>query len=129
MRYGGHLGFRGQIMSLHQMDARIGILMVNLPEKVSLHVILGAFIQMFIFQDGVRSYLLFHGLAKKKNGIFARDMEAKFFFIKGPQKSNQSSKHVSQIMVMELTFLDSTIQLVILAPLLTNKVNTFQLLQ
>ena len=39
--------------------------MVNLPEKVSLHVILGAFVQKLIIQDGVRSYLLFHGLAKK----------------------------------------------------------------
>ena len=47
------------------MDARIGIIMVNLPEKVSLHVILGAFAQKLIFQDGVRSYLLFHGFANK----------------------------------------------------------------
>ena len=47
------------------MDARIGIVMVNLPENVSLHLILGAFVQKLIFQDGIRSYLLFHGLAKK----------------------------------------------------------------
>ena len=61
------------------MDARIGIIMVKLSEKVSLTVILGAFVQKLIFQDGVRSCLLFHGLAKKKPWIFARDIEAKFF--------------------------------------------------
>ena len=54
--------------------------MVNLPKKVSLRVILGAFIQQLLFQDGVRRYLLFHGLAKKPR-IFAGDMVAKFYII------------------------------------------------
>ena len=48
------------------MDARIGIDIVNLPEKVSIHVILGDFVQKLIFKRGVRSYLLFHSLAQKK---------------------------------------------------------------
>ena len=65
------------------MDARIGIFKVNLPEKVSLHVILGAYIQKFIFQDSIRSYLLFHGLAKETTG-FLRGTWRLNFFIKGP---------------------------------------------
>ena len=60
------------------MDARIGIVMGNLPEKVSLHVILVLSFKR-IFQDGVRSYLLFHGLAKKNPGIFARTWRLNFF--------------------------------------------------
>ena len=43
--------------------------MVNLHEKVSLCVILGAFVPKLNFQDGVRSYLLFHGLAKNNPGF------------------------------------------------------------
>ena len=51
--------------------------MVNLLEKVSLHVILGAFVQKLIFQDG-RQKLSFISRFSKKPRIFVRDMEAKF---------------------------------------------------
>ena len=57
------------------------ILIVNLHEKVSLCVILGAFVQKLIFQDGARSSFI--SQFSKKPWIFARDMEAKFF-ITGP---------------------------------------------
>ena len=60
------------------MDARIGIIMVKLSEKVSLTVILGAFVQKLIFQDGVRSCLLFHGLAKKNPGFLRGTLRLNF---------------------------------------------------
>ena len=55
--------------------------MVDLPEKVSLYMILGALVQNFIFQDGGASHVGFGSLAKNA-GNFGRDMGAKFF-IKG----------------------------------------------
>ena len=54
--------------------------MVDLPEKVSLYMILVALVQNLIFQDA--SHLGF-GLLAKNAEIFGRDMGAKIFFIKG----------------------------------------------
>ena len=48
-------------------------------QLTSLHVIVGALVQKLNFQDGIRSYLLAVSQFSKKPGIFARDMEAKFF--------------------------------------------------
>ena len=53
--------------------------MVDLPEKVSLYMILGALVQNLIFQDGAASHLGFGPLAKNA-GIFGRDMGANFFY-------------------------------------------------
>ena len=52
--------------------------MVDLPEKVSLYMILVTLVQNIIFQDGATSHLGFGPLAKNA-GIFGRDMGAKFF--------------------------------------------------
>ena len=77
--------------------------MVDLPEKVSLHMILGALVQKLIFQNDPGGHFGFGPLAKNA-GIFERDMEAKFF-LKGSKKSNQSSNLTSQRMVTEVMFL------------------------
>lgn len=76
--------------------------MVDLVEKVYSYMTLGALVQKLIFQDGAGGHLGFGPLAKNA-GIFARGLGAKIF-IKGPYKSNQSSKHVSQRMVTGLRF-------------------------
>ena len=56
--------------------------MLDLPEKVSLYMIIGALAQNLIFLNGAGGHLGFWPLAKNAR-IFARDMEAKFF-LKGP---------------------------------------------
>ena len=56
--------------------------MVNLPEKVSLFIILGALVQKLSFQDGYGGHFGKRPLVKNP-GIFARDMGTKFF-LKGP---------------------------------------------
>ena len=76
--------------------------MVDLPRKVYLHMNIGAPVQKLIFQDGGGGHLGF-GPLEKNAGIFERGLGAKFF-IKGPRKSNQLSKHLSQRMVTGLRF-------------------------
>ena len=56
--------------------------MVDLPEKVSSYMILGALVQKLIFQDGAGGHLGFGPLVKNA-GIFERDLGANSF-IKGP---------------------------------------------
>ena len=51
---------------------------IGLPEKVSLYMIIGALVQNLIFQNGGSGHFGFWPLAKNA-GIFARDMQAKFF--------------------------------------------------
>jgi hypothetical protein len=67
-----------RMMSYHQTDVRIEILMVNLAEKVSSNMIVGALVQKLIFQEGAGGHLGFRPLAKIA-GIFARDLGAKIF--------------------------------------------------
>ena len=62
------------MMSLHQTDTRIGILVVEL-HKVSLYIILGGLVRRLIFQDGVSDHLGFRSLAKNAE-IFLRDTGA-----------------------------------------------------
>ena len=71
------LDFRVEMTSC-QTDARIGILVVDLPKKVSSCMNLGDLVQKLIFQDGVSGHLLFD-LVAKIPGIFGRDTGAKFF--------------------------------------------------
>ena len=52
--------------------------MVDLPEKVSSYMILGALVQKLIFQDGASGHVGFVPLAKNVR-IFGRDMGATFF--------------------------------------------------
>ena len=63
---------------------------------------LGAPVQKLIFHDGGGGHLGFDPLQKNAE-IFGRDRGAKYF-MKGPRKSNQLSKHLSQRMVTELRF-------------------------
>ena len=56
--------------------------MLDIPEKVSLYMIIGALVQNLIFQNGGGGHFGFWLLAKYA-GIFARDMGANFF-LKGP---------------------------------------------
>ena len=76
--------------------------MVDLYEKVPSYMILGHPDQKLIFRDGARRHFEFGPLAKNP-GIFARDLGAKSF-LKGPKRSNQSSKHCCRRMVTELHF-------------------------
>ena len=70
------------MMFKRQTDVRIGILMVDLVEKVYLSLILGALVQKLIFQDCSGGHFGFCPLAKNA-GIFVRDLVSKCF-IKGP---------------------------------------------
>ena len=49
--------------------------MLDLPEKVSLYMIIGDLVQNLIFQNGDGGHFVFWPLAKNA-GIFARDMGA-----------------------------------------------------
>ena len=74
--------------------------MVSLPRKVCSYMNLGAPAQKLIFHDGGGGHLGF-GPLENNSGIFGRDRGAKLC-IKGPKKSNQLSKRLSQRMVTEL---------------------------
>ena len=52
--------------------------MLDIPEKVSLYMIIGALVQNLIFQNGGGGHFGFWPLAKNA-GIFARDIKANFF--------------------------------------------------
>ena len=56
--------------------------MLDLPEKVSLYMIIGALVKNKKFQNGVGGHLGFWPLAKNA-GILARDIGANLF-LKGP---------------------------------------------
>jgi hypothetical protein len=66
------LNFWVEMMSNIQTDVIIGILVVDLSEKVYSYMILGALVQKLIFQDGASGHL---GSTLAKNvGIFLRDL-------------------------------------------------------
>ena len=52
------------MMSQHQTDVRIGILIGDLPENVSSYVIFGALVQKLIFLDGASGHFGFDPLAE-----------------------------------------------------------------
>ena len=56
----------------------IGILVVDLVDKVYLYLILGALVQTLIFQDGAGAHFGFGPLAKNV-GVFARGRVSNFF--------------------------------------------------
>ena len=59
-----------KMMFYHQTDVRIGILVVDLVEKVYLYLILGALVQTLIFKDGAGGHFGFGPLAKKCRHFF-----------------------------------------------------------
>ena len=65
----------------YQTNVRIVILVLDLPEKVSLYIIIGVLVQNIICQNGDGGHFVCWPLAKNA-AIFARDMGA-HFFLKG----------------------------------------------
>ena len=76
--------------------------MVELAEKVYLVIFVAFICQKLFFHNGAGDHFGFTPL-KKNAGIFARGTGAKYF-LKGSMKSNQSSKHLSQKVVMKVRF-------------------------
>ena len=76
------LDFPVDMTSQRQTNARIGILVFDSPEKMSLNVYIGALVKNLIFQDGAGGHFGFWPLEKIPN-IFARDMQA-IFPLNGP---------------------------------------------
>ena len=76
--------------------------MVELSKKVYLFIFVAFILQKLFFHNGTCGHFGFAPL-EKNDGIFEKDMGA-IFFLKGSKKSNQSSKHLSQIVVMKVRF-------------------------
>ena len=76
--------------------------MVELAKKEYLFIFVALICQKLFFHNGASGHFGFTPL-EKYAGIFARDTGAKYFF-KGSRKSNQSSKHLSQKVVMKVRF-------------------------
>ena len=76
--------------------------MVELAKKVYLFIFVALYVKSYFFNNGAGGHFGFTPL-EKNAGIFARDTRAKYF-IKGSRKSNQSSKHLSQKVVMKVRF-------------------------
>ena len=76
--------------------------MIELSKKVYLFICVAFICQKLFFNNGAGGHFGFT-LPEKNAGIFARDMGAKYF-LKGSGKSNQSSKHLSQKVVMKSRF-------------------------
>ena len=76
--------------------------MVELAKKVYLFICVALICQKLFFHSGAGGHFGFTPL-EKNAGIFARDTGAKYF-LKGSRKSNQSSKHLSQKVVMKVRF-------------------------
>ena len=76
--------------------------MVELAKKVYLFIFVAFIWQKLFFHNGGGGHFGFTPLDKNA-GIFARDTGAKYF-LKRSKKSNQSSKHLSQKVVMKVGF-------------------------
>ena len=76
--------------------------MVELAKKVYLFIFVAFICQKLFFHNGAGGHFGFTPL-EKNAGIFARDTGAKYF-LKGSRKSHQSSKHLSQKVVMKVSF-------------------------
>ena len=74
--------------------------MVELAKKVYLFIFVAFICQKLFFHNGAGGHFGFTPL-EKNAGIFARDTGAKYF-LKDSRKSNQSSKHLSQKVVMKV---------------------------
>ena len=76
--------------------------MVKLAKKTYLYIFVAPICQKLFFHNGAGGHFGFMPLEKNAR-IFARDTGAKYF-LKGSRKSNQSSKHLSQKVVMKVRF-------------------------
>ena len=76
--------------------------MVELAKRVYLFIFLAFICQMLFFHNGTGGHFGFTP-PEKNAEIFARDTGAKYF-LKGSRKVNQSSKHLSQKVVMKVRF-------------------------
>ena len=76
--------------------------MVELAKKVYLFIFVAFICQKLSFHNGAGGHFGFTPL-EKNAGIFARDTGTKYF-LKGSRKSNKSSKHLSQKVVMKVMF-------------------------
>ena len=76
--------------------------MVELAKKVYLFLFVAFICQKLFFHNDAGGHFGFTPL-EKNAGIFARDTGAKYF-LKVSMKSNQSSKHLSQKVVMKVRF-------------------------
>ena len=76
--------------------------MVELAKKVYLFIFVAFICQKLSFHNSTGGHFGFTPL-EKNAGIFAGDTGANFF-LKGSMKSNQSSKHLSQEVVMKVRF-------------------------
>ena len=76
--------------------------MVELAKKVYLFIFAAFICQKVFFHNDAGVHFGFTPL-KKNAGIFARDTGAKYL-LKASRKSNQSSKHLSQKVVMKVRF-------------------------
>ena len=74
--------------------------MVALAKKVYFFIFAAFKCQKLFFHYGAGGHFGFPPL-EKNAGIFARDTGAKYF-LKGSRKSNQSSKHLSQKVVLKV---------------------------
>ena len=84
--------------------------MVELAKKMYLFIFVALICQKLFFHNGSGGHFGFTPL-ERNAGTFARDTGAKHF-LKGSRTSNQSSKHLSQKMVMKVrvfTLLRSTV--------------------
>ena len=86
----------------YQLDVRNGFPVVELAKKVYLFIFVALSCQKLFFHSGAGGHFGFTPL-EKNAGIFARDTGAKYF-LKGSRKSNQSSKHLCQKVVMKARF-------------------------
>ena len=76
--------------------------MVEIAGKVYLFIFVAFLCQKVFFHNGPGGHFGLTHL-EQNAGIFARDTGAKYF-LKGSKKSNQSSKHLSQKVVMKVRF-------------------------
>ena len=89
-------------MVCYQIDVINGLFVVELAKKVYLFIFVAFICQKLFFHNGARGHFGFRPL-EENAGIFARDTGAKYFS-KGLRKSNQSSEHLSQKVVMKVRF-------------------------
>ena len=94
------LDFRVRNVFLYQIDIRNRFLVVEVAKKVYLFIFVAFICQKLFFYNVTGGHFGFTPL-EKNAAIIARDTGAKYV-LKGSRKSNQSSKHLSQKMVMKV---------------------------
>ena len=96
------LDFRVRDVFYYHINVRNGFLDVELVNTVYLFIFVAFICQKLFFNNGAWGHFGFTPLEKNAE-IFATDTRAKYF-LKGSKKSNQSSRHPSQKVVMKVRF-------------------------